>query len=139
MKRNFPQDPLLRTSHASCARIPLPFLKKSKSTVSVTGITKILFSMHTTSASIGIIAGKLMFAARSSSAGSSALPVRPTTRHAGILFKSAATGWAKHLMSVMAVTNHSINAPFPTSICTMHALPTANTGKPSVPPEAVSI
>lgn len=78
-------------------------LRMSKSTVSVAGITKEPFSIPTTSVFIDIIVEKQMSVERSFSVGSNAFPVRPA-------------------MSAMTVINHSINAPSPTNMCTMHAL-----------------
>lgn len=117
---------------------PTTISKKSKLTVSLTGITKVLFITPRTSVSIGITARKQMPAARSSSAASNALPVLPAIRHAETLKRNAATAWTRLLMSATAVPKRSTTAPSRISILTMPGLLTANTVKSSGIPDPAS-
>lgn len=109
---------------------PSTISKEIKSTGSATGITRAPSTIPITSASTDITVEKQMSAARSSSAGSSAPPVHPVTRHAEILSENALAVWTRLLMSAMAATRHSINVASPTNMCTMLVLPTVNTHRP---------
>ena len=130
LKKLFPLQHPLKTLLASSAKIPLPFLKRSKSTGSATGITRAPSTMPITSASTDITVEKQMSVARSSFAGSSAPHAHPVTRHAEILSGNAVAVWTRPLMSAMAATRRFINVPSPTNMCTMPVLPTVNTLRP---------
>ena len=92
-----------------------------------------------TSASTAITAPKQMYAAKSLSAASNALPVLPATRPVKITRWNAAADWIKPPMSAMAVRKQSITVPLQENIHTMPKLLTGGTVRSLLIPAAVSL